>query len=157
MRLHQLKHAKGAKHRVKRLGCGESSGHGKTSCRGGKGQTARSGSSVRHGFEGGQTPLYRRLPKRGFNNARFKRRIAVVNISDLNVFSDGTDVGVESLRAQGLVGGKFDEIKILGTGDLKRKLNVQAHLFSGSARTKIEAAGGKADILPLKRAPKAGA
>src|SRR5438105_2532273 len=103
MRLHQLKHAKGAKHRTKRLGCGEASGHGKTSCRGGKGQTARSGSSIRHGFEGGQTPLYRRLPKRGFNNNRFKQKVATVNLWDLNEFKEGSEVNVETLRASGLI------------------------------------------------------
>src|ERR1044071_7835067 len=124
MRLHNLKHAKGAKHRVKRLGCGEGSGHGKTSCRGGKGQTARSGSSIRHGFEGGQTPLYRRLPKRGFNNTRFKRKVAVVNLSDLNDFSDGSEVKIEALIKKGLVNGRFDFVKILGTGELKKKLTI---------------------------------
>ncbi len=149
MRLHQLKPNRGAKHRTKRLGCGESSGHGKTSCRGGKGQTARSGSSIRHGFEGGQTPLYRRLPKRGFNNARFKTKVAVVNLGDLNGFSDGENVKIESLIAKGLVNGRFDSIKILGTGDLKKKLTVQAHLFSASAKAKIESAGGKVELLKV--------
>lgn len=150
MRLHHLKHANGAKHRTKRLGCGESSGHGKTSCRGGKGQTARSGSSIRHGFEGGQTPLYRRLPKRGFNNTRFKRKVVVINVSDLNEFSDGGDVNADLLSEKGLANGRFDAIKILGSGDLKKKLNVYAHLFSASAKTKIEAAGGKTHPLSLK-------
>jgi large subunit ribosomal protein L15 len=150
MRLHNLKHAHGAKHRTKRLGCGESSGHGKTSCRGGKGQTARSGSSIRHGFEGGQTPLYRRLPKRGFNNTRFKRKVIVINISDLNQFSDGEEVNSELLRKSGLTNGNFEAIKILGDGDLKKKLNVHAHLFSASAKTKIEAAGGKVHQMSLK-------
>jgi large subunit ribosomal protein L15 len=151
MRLHNLKHAAGAKHRVKRLGCGEGSGHGKTSCRGGKGQTARSGSSIRHGFEGGQTPLYRRLPKRGFNNKRFKLKVAVVNLSDLNNFSDGADVDVKTLRSAGLINGTFDAVKILGSGSLEKKLKVQAHLFSASAKTKIEASGGTVQVL--KRGP----
>ncbi|MBI4024467.1 MAG: 50S ribosomal protein L15 [Verrucomicrobia bacterium] len=149
MQLHTLKPVRGAKHRRKRLGCGEGSGHGKTSGRGGKGQTARSGSSIRHGFEGGQTPLYRRLPKRGFNNTRFKRRVAVVNLSDLNDFADGEDVGVEALQKRGLVNGRFDAIKILGDGELKRKLKIHVHLFSASARTKIEAAGGSAIELRM--------
>ncbi len=152
MRLHNLKHAKGAKHRTKRLGCGEGSGHGKTSCRGGKGQTARSGSSIRHGFEGGQTPLYRRLPKRGFNNNRFKRKMAVVNLYELNIFADGSEVGLDSLKSQGLINGRFDEVKILGSGELKRKLKVSAHLFSASAKARIEAAGGAALVIKLERA-----
>ncbi len=147
MRLHHIKPVAGAKHRVKRLGCGESSGHGKTSCRGGKGQTARSGSSIRHGFEGGQTPLYRRIPKRGFNNKRFKQKVAIVNLTDLNVFSEGQEVGVDALQKQGLIRGSFDAVKILGDGDLKKKLNVKVHLFSNSAKTKIESVGGKAQVI----------
>ncbi len=150
MRLHQLKHAKGAKHRTKRLGCGEGSGHGKTSGRGGKGQTARSGSSIRHGFEGGQTPLYRRLPKRGFNHNRFKHKVVVVNIVNLNDFPDGVDIDIEALRAKGLIHGRFDTVKILGTGDLKKKLKIQAHLFSASAKSKIEAAGGIVTVISSK-------
>lgn len=153
MRLHQLKHAPGAKHRVKRLGCGEASGHGKTSCRGGKGQTARSGSSIRHGFEGGQTPLYRRLPKRGFNNARFKRDVAVVNLSDLEVFAEGTQVDVAALRAQGLVRGRVEAVKLLGEGEIQKKLTVRVHLFSASARSKIEAAGGRVELIALPPKP----
>jgi large subunit ribosomal protein L15 len=148
MRLHNLKPAKGAKHRIKRLGCGEGSGHGKTSCRGGKGQTARSGSSIRLGFEGGQTPLYRRLPKRGFNNNRFKTKVAVVNLSELNQFSDGQEVGLEVLKKNGLINGRHEAVKILGDGDFKKKLNVQAHLFSASAKIKIEALGGSVKVLP---------
>ncbi|MFZ4693567.1 MAG: 50S ribosomal protein L15 [Verrucomicrobiia bacterium] len=147
MRLHELKHAVGAKHRTKRYGCGEASGHGKTSGRGGKGQTARSGSSVRLGFEGGQTPLYRRLPKRGFNNTRFKRKVAVVNLGDLNDFPEGAVVDAKALADHGLIRGRNDAIKILGFGEIGRKLTVRVDLFSGSARTKIEAAGGKAEIL----------
>src|SRR5512147_2984244 len=116
MRLHDLKPRPGAKHRRKRLGQGEASGHGKTSGRGGKGQTARSGSSVRLGFEGGQTPLYRRLPKRGFNNARFKRKVAVVNLGDLNGFPEGSVVDAKALSDHGLVRGRNDAIKILGFG-----------------------------------------
>ena len=147
MRLHDIRPVPGAKHRRKRLGCGESSGHGKTSGRGGKGQTARSGSSIRHGFEGGQTPLYRRLPKRGFNNRRFKRKVAIVNLSDLNSFPEGGEVSVDLLRREGLINGRFDAVKILGDGELKKKLTVQVHLFSASARVAIEAAGGRAQAL----------
>jgi large subunit ribosomal protein L15 len=153
MRLHQLKHAAGAKHRNKRVGCGEGSGHGKTSCRGGKGQTARSGSSIRHGFEGGQTPLYRRLPKRGFNNTRFKTKVAVINIGDLNDFSDGQEVNLEAFQQKGLINGRFEAVKILGSGELKKKLQVHAHLFSASAKTKIESAGGKTHVLGLPPVP----
>lgn len=150
MKLNQLQPARGAKHRRKRLGCGEGSGHGKTSGRGGKGQTARSGSSIRHGFEGGQTPLYRRLPKRGFNNTRFKRKMAIVNLEDLNSFSDGSEVGLELLQKNGLVRQPFEAVKILGDGEFKKKLKIHAHFFSASAKSKIEAAGGTAVELRIK-------
>src|SRR5579872_2361469 len=121
MRLHDLKPRPGARHRRKRLGQGESSGHGKTSGRGGKGQTARSGSSIRIGFEGGQMPLIRRMPKRGFNNARFAVRYVPVNLEVLNRFDDGAVVDETALRGHGLAsGGK--RIKILGDGQLTRKL-----------------------------------
>lgn len=142
MRLHDLKPRPGAKHRRKRLGAGESSGHGKTSGRGGKGQTARSGSSIRPTFEGGQMPLIRRIPKRGFNNARFATRYLPVNLEDLNRFDDGARVDEALLRQAGLAKGKADGIKILGNGELKKKLTVVAHAFSASARAKIEALGG---------------
>lgn len=142
MRLHDLKPRPGAKHRRKRLGSGESSGHGKTSGRGGKGQTARSGSSIRPTFEGGQMPLIRRLPKRGFNNARFATRYLVVNLEDLNRFEDGARVDEALLRQTGLARGRADGIKILGNGELKKKLTVVAQAFSASARAKIEALGG---------------
>jgi large subunit ribosomal protein L15 len=155
MRLHQIRPARGAKHRKKRYGCGEGSGHGKTSGRGGKGQTARSGSSIRHGFEGGQTPLYRRLPKRGFNNARFKRKVAVVNLADLNDFPEGSVVDARALADHGLVRGRFDAVKILGEGEISRKLTVRVDLFSASARQKIEGAGGKAEAPVAPAAPKA--
>src|SRR5580700_2974499 len=121
MRLHDLKPRPGATHRRKRLGQGESSGHGKTSGRGGKGQTARSGSSIRIGFEGGQMPLIRRLPKRGFNNARFTTRYIPVNLSALNQFEDGARVDETALRSVGLANGRSDGVKILGSGDLTRK------------------------------------
>lgn len=142
MRLHNLKPRPGAKHRRKRLGQGESSGHGKTSGRGGKGQTARSGSSIRAGFEGGQMPLYRRLPKRGFNNARHATRYLPVNLDALNRFEEGARVDVAAIQAAGLANGRASGIKILGTGELTKKLTVCAHAFSASARTKIEAKGG---------------
>jgi large subunit ribosomal protein L15 len=147
MRLHDLKPRPGAKHRRKRLGQGESSGHGKTSGRGGKGQTARSGSSVRIGFEGGQMPLIRRIPKRGFNNARHTTRYLPVNLEALNQFDDGAQVDEAALRSKGLANGPGLGIKILGTGELKKKLNVRAHAFSGSARAKIESLGGVCELI----------
>jgi large subunit ribosomal protein L15 len=152
MRLHDLKPRPGAKHRRKRLGQGEASGHGKTSGRGGKGQTARSGSSIRIGFEGGQMPLIRRIPKRGFNNARHTTRYLPVNLESLNQFSDGTRVDLETLRKAGLANGKSGGIKILGDGDLTKKLTVTAHAFSASARAKIEARGGACEIVTPKKA-----
>ena len=142
MRLNNLKPRPGAKHRVKRLGCGESSGHGKTSGKGHKGQKARSGGSIRLGFEGGQMPLIRRLPKRGFNNSAFKTQYAVVNLDELEVFAAGSQINEQSLREKGLVSGKFDGLKILGRGEITKKLTVEADKFSESARQKIEQAGG---------------
>ena len=147
MRLHDLRPKKGARHRVKRLGCGESSGHGKTCGRGTKGQRARSGGSIRHGFEGGQMPLLRRIPKRGFNNAAFKTRYAPVNVSDLNRFTDGTSVTEQVLRDAGLVNGKWDGVKILAKGSLEKKLKVVAHAFSKAAQEKILQAGGTVEIV----------
>ena len=156
MRLHDLKPRPGAKHRRKRLGQGESSGHGKTSGRGGKGQTARSGSSIRIGFEGGQMPLIRRIPKRGFNNARHATDYVPVNLSDLNQFDDGARVDEATLRNAGLANGPVRKIKILGDGDLTRKLTISAHAFSASAKSKIEAKGGTCEIIaPAKPAPTA--
>jgi large subunit ribosomal protein L15 len=152
MRLHNLKPRPGAKHRTKRLGQGESSGHGKTSGRGGKGQTARSGSSIRIGFEGGQMPLIRRIPKRGFNNARFATQHIAVNVGDLNQFDDGARVDEAALRAVGLANGRADGVKILGEGELTRKLTVNASAFSASAKTKIEAKGGVCEIVGRKTA-----
>jgi large subunit ribosomal protein L15 len=153
MRLHDLRPRPGAKHRRKRLGQGESSGHGKTSGRGGKGQTARSGSSIRIGFEGGQMPLIRRIPKRGFNNARHTTRFHPVNLESLNRFSDGARVDAASLREAGLANGPGvgDGIKILGGGELTRKLTVSAHAFSASARTKIEAKGGTCEVIAARK------
>src|ERR1700678_2920336 len=147
MRLHDLKPRPGSKHRRKRLGQGESSGHGKTSGRGGKGQTARSGSSIRIGFEGGQMPLIRRIPKRGFNNTQFATRYISVNVSDLNQFDDGAKVDETALRSIGLANGPGAGIKILGNGELSKKLAVSASAFSASAKTKIEAKGGTVEIV----------
>jgi len=153
MRLHQLKNVKGARHRRKRLGCGESSGHGKTSTRGGKGQTARTGSALRIPFEGGQTPFIRRIPKRGFNNANFKIQFAVVNLEALNQFNNNSDVDPEVLKKSGLVRGRFEAIKILGDGKLEKKLNIKAHAFSASAKEQIEKAGGHVEVLPPAAKP----
>jgi len=150
MRLHDLKPRPGAKHRRKRLGQGEATGHGKTSGRGGKGQTARSGSSIRIGFEGGQMPLIRRIPKRGFNNARHATRYLPVNLQTLNRFDDGTRVDEAALRDAGLANGRAAGIKILGDGELTRKLTVSAHAFSASARAKIEAKGGTCELITAK-------
>lgn len=147
MRLHILTNRPGARHPRKRLGCGESSGHGKTSGRGGKGQTARSGGSIRIGFEGGQMPLVRRIPKRGFNNAAFAIRYIPVNIGSLNIFEDGTVVDEALLRKHGLANGRADGIKILGEGELTKKLTVVAHAFSAGAKAAIEKAGGKWELV----------
>ena len=133
MRLHDLKPRPGAKHRRKRLGQGESSGHGKTSGRGGKGQTARSGSSIRIGFEGGQMPLIRRIPKRGFNNKSHTTVYIPVNLESLNAFEDGATVDEAALRSVGLANGRSNGIKILGGGELKKKLKVTANAFSASS------------------------
>ena len=150
MRLHDLKPRPGARHRRKRLGQGEASGHGKTSGRGGKGQTARSGSSIRIGFEGGQMPLIRRIPKRGFNNARHTTRYLPVNLEALNCFDDGARVDEATLRSAGLANGRGAGIKILGEGELTRKLTVSAHAFSASAKAKIEAKGGACELVAPK-------
>jgi len=142
MRLHNMRPRPGSRHRVKRLGCGESSGHGKTSGKGHKGQKARSGGSIRLGFEGGQMPLIRRLPKRGFNNAAFHKHYAIVNVSDLNAFEAGAVINEQLLRESNLVRGHFAGIKILGDGELKHGLKVEADKVSATAREKIEKAGG---------------
>ncbi len=149
MRLHNLKPRPGAKHRTKRLGIGESSGHGKTSGRGGKGQTARSGGSIRLGFEGGQMPLLRRIPKRGFNNRAFRTEFSTVNVEALNAFKDGETVTPEALVERGILKKLLDGVKILGGGELKKKLTVKAQKFSASAREHITKAGGQCEDLPL--------
>jgi large subunit ribosomal protein L15 len=150
MRLHDLKPRPGAKHRRKRLGQGESSGHGKTSGRGGKGQTARSGSSIRIGFEGGQMPLIRRIPKRGFNNKRFTVKYIAVNLDSLNAFDEGAMVDEKALRTLGLANGRCKRIKVLGDGELTRKLTVKVHAFSATARAKIEKLGGTCELIVSK-------
>jgi len=150
MRLHNLKPRPGAKHRRKRLGQGESSGRGKTAGRGGKGQTARSGSSIRIGFEGGQMPLIRRIPKRGFNNAEFTTAYSPVNVGELNQFENGARVDETALRSVGLANGPKLGIKILGSGELTKKLTVVVSAISASAKTKIEAKGGAVEIIAKK-------
>ncbi len=150
IRLHNLKPRPGAKHRTKRLGIGESSGHGKTSGKGHKGQKARSGGSIRLGFEGGQMPLIRRLPKRGFNNAAFKKTYALINLDDLNDFKAGTVVNEAMLRESNYIRGKVVGLKILGRGELKHSLTIEADRVSESARGKIEKAGGTVTLLERK-------
>lgn len=143
MQLQDVKPRPGAKKRRKRIGCGESSGHGKTSCKGHKGQMARAGRGIRPGFEGGQMPMHRRLPKKGFNNALFQDKIEVVNVGELNeAFQDGAVVNELALRESGLVSRTCDAIKILGTGELSRKLTIEGATVSAAAREKIEKAGG---------------
>lgn len=146
MNLHTLKPRHGSKHRVKRLGCGESSGHGKTSGKGHKGQKARSGGSIRLGFEGGQMPLIRRIPKRGFNNAEFKIRFAVVNLDALNSFDEGATVDEQTLLASGLIRRPYDQVKILGSGELTKKLTISVDKASATAKAAVEKAGGTLNL-----------
>ncbi len=147
MKLHELKNVPGAVHRKKRVGCGEGSGHGKTSGRGGKGQTARSGGSIRPGFEGGQMPLYRKLPHRGFNQAAFRVEPVVVNVGDLARLSDTvSDVDAKVLADAGLIRKDEKFVKVLGDGEISRALKVTASKFSESAKAKIEKAGGQAIV-----------
>ena len=148
MRLDELKPAPGSSKKRKRVGRGDGSGHGKTSGRGHKGQGARSGGNVQPGFEGGQMPLQRRLPKRGFHNIN-RVEMTVVNLGQLEALLDGTEASPEILVAQGLVNGKNRRIKILGEGSLSKALTVRAHGFSAKAKEKIEAAGGKAELIAL--------
>src|SRR5262245_18282789 len=157
MRLHNLRPRPGSRHRVKRLGCGESSGHGKASGRGTKGQKARSGGSIRRGVDGGQMPRMRRLPKRGFNNAAFHQRYAIVNLDDLNAFEAGTAVNEQLLRDSKLVRGDFVGIKVLGDGELKHSLKVEADKVSAAAREKIEKAGGTVTLRVKAGRPDAAA
>ena len=147
MKLNELKYNEGSKKAIKRLGRGSSSGTGKTSGKGHKGQNSRSGGGVRVGFEGGQLPLYRRLPKRGFSNAMFKKVYAVINVSDLNMFEEGTEVTPELLKEMGIIKNQLAGIKVLGNGEIEKKLTVRAHKFSAIAKQKIEAVGGKTEVM----------
>lgn len=143
MQLHNYSPNPGAKHRIKRLGCGESSGHGKTACKGNKGQKARSGSGTRVGFEGGQMPLHRRLPKRGFNNYDFRDKTGVVNVGDLDArFEAGALINEESLRNAGLLNGRCDRVKLLADGEVEKAYTIELDSVSAAARGKIEKAGG---------------
>jgi large subunit ribosomal protein L15 len=157
MRLHDLKPAAGSTKRKKRVGRGRSSGHGKTSTRGHKGQKARSGGAIRPGFEGGQMPLHRRLPKKGFSNDQFRTVYAVYNVERLaEHFEDGAVINEASLRAKNLLkgrrGGNWDGIKILGEGDITKKFTLEVDKISGSAREKIEKAGGKVNLTEPRKA-----
>lgn len=147
MKLHTMKPQEGARTVRKRVGNGTGSGLGKTCGKGHKGQNARSGGGVRPGFEGGQLPLYRRLPKRGFTNANFKTEYAVINLSDLNNFEDGAVVTPELLKEMGILKNQLDGVKVLGNGMLEKKINVKAHKFSKVAKEQIEKLGGKAEVI----------
>lgn len=146
MNLHELSPAEGATRSSKRIGRGHGSGWGKTAGKGHKGQKARSGGSIRPGFEGGQMPLQRRIPKRGFNNI-FAKKIVAINVSALEVFDNDTEVDAKALIEKGIVKKEFDGIKILGNGNLTKKLSVKVAAYSESAKQKIEAAGGKAEVI----------
>ena len=145
MKLHELAPAPGSVKDVYRKGRGTGSGNGKTAGMGHKGQNARSGGGVRPGFEGGQLPLYRKLPKRGFKN-RFAVNYAIVNVSALNVFEDGETVNLDKLMAAGIISKPLDGLKVLGNGEISKKLTVEASVFSATAKEKIEAAGGKTEV-----------
>ncbi len=147
MKLHELNASPEAKTR-KRVGRGPGSGLGKTAGRGENGQKSRSGASIPAWFQGGQTPLYRRLPKRGFNNAKFRTEYATINLSDLNkYFNDGDVVTPELLKEKGIIKKQLCGVKVLGNGELEKKLTIRANRFSSSAVTKIESAGGKAEVI----------
>ena len=147
MKLHELSPAEGSVKEGFRKGRGAGSGNGKTAGKGHKGQNARSGGGVRPGFEGGQLPLYRKLPKRGFNNSRFGMAYAVVNVKSLNKFNDGDVVDAAALLSAGIINNLFDGVKVLGEGELTKKLTVKAAVFSASAKEKIEAVGGKTEVV----------
>jgi len=146
MKLHELTAVEGSTKERKRIGRGHGSGQGKTAGKGHKGQKARSGGSIRPGFEGGQMPLQRRIPKRGFNNI-FAKKIVAINVSDLNKFEDGAEVDARALVNAGIVKKEYDGIKILGNGEISKKLTVKVAAYSESAKQKIEAAGGKAEVV----------
>ena len=147
MKLHELSPAEGSVKEGFRKGRGAGSGNGKTAGKGHKGQNARSGGGVRPGFEGGQLPLYRKLPKRGFNNFRFGKQYVIVNVQSLNVFEDGEVIDCATLLAAGVIAKSCDGVKILGEGELTKKLTVKAAVFSASAKEKIEAVGGKTEVV----------
>ncbi len=146
MQIHELSPASGSTKATKRVGRGAGSGQGKTAGKGHKGQKARSGGKIRPGFEGGQMPLSRRVPKRGFNNI-FAKKIVAVNVDALNRFEDGATVDINALVDCGLVNSNFDGVKILGNGEVTKKLNVSVNAYSAAAKEKIEAAGGKAEVI----------
>lgn len=146
MKIHELSPAEGSRKKGKRVGRGPGSGHGKTSCRGHKGQKSRSGGGPRPGFEGGQMPLHRRLPKRGFNNI-FKKYYSIINIKDLNRFAPNSNVDSEALRKAGLVRKAGDGIKLLGNGEISHPVVIQVHKVSKAAKEKIEASGGKVEVI----------
>ena len=147
MKLHELSPAEGSVKAGFRKGRGAGSGNGKTAGKGHKGQNARSGGGVRPGFEGGQLPLYRKLPKRGFNNYRFAKKYATINVQSLNKFNDGEVVDCAALLAAGIIRNVFDGVKVLGEGEIAKKLTVKAAVFSASAKEKIEAVGGKTEVV----------
>ena len=147
MNIHELSPAPNSTKKARRVGRGIGSGLGKTSGRGQKGQNARSGGGVRPGFEGGQLPLFRRLPKRGFSNAKFKTEYAVINLSDLNKFENDAVITPELLKEMGLVKNQLSGIKVLGNGTLEKKVIVKAHKFSSVAKEEIEKLGGKAEVI----------
>ena len=147
MKLHELSPAEGSVKEGFRKGRGAGSGNGKTAGKGHKGQNARSGGGVRPGFEGGQLPLYRKLPKRGFNNYRFAKKYAVVNVELLNKFNDGDEIDFAALLNAGIIKNVFDGVKVLGEGEISKKLTVKAAVFSASAKEKIEAVGGKTEVV----------
>ena len=147
MKLHELSPAEGSVKENYRKGRGAGSGNGKTAGKGHKGQNARSGGGVRPGFEGGQLPLYKKLPKRGFNNYRFGKKYAIINVQSLNKFNDGEVVDTAALLAARLIDNVFDGVKVLGEGEVAKKLTVKATIFSASAKEKIEAAGGKTEVV----------
>ena len=146
MKLHELSPVEGSKKEVKRIGRGHGSGWGKTAGKGHKGQKARAGKGMRVGFEGGQMPLQRRIPKRGFNNI-FAKKVVAINVGTLNKFEDGAVVDIAALTEKGIVKNSFDSVKILSNGTLTKKLTVQANAFSKGAVAKIEAAGGKTEVI----------
>ena len=147
MKLHELSPAEGSVKENYRKGRGAGSGNGKTAGKGHKGQNARSGGGARPGFEGGQLPLYRKLPKRGFNNYRFGKKFAVINVQSLNKFNDGEVVDCAALLSAGIIHNVFDGVKVLGEGEIAKKLTVKAAVFSAQAKEKIEAAGGKTEVV----------